>query len=304
MKKIYLVLVVLAFIVLIFGIYKFNFTNTDVYNENGTQVNLHDGVYTVAGQKVILKNGISEVESAPGSVSKIITRYFGNDVVGDFDGDGKQDIAFLITQDTGGSGIFYYVVALLDKVGGKIGTDAVLLGDRIAPQTTELKDKNILVVNYADRKSGESFTTSPSVGKSLFLKLDPKTLQWGEVVQNFEGEADINKMNLNMKTWNWINTIYRDGKIIKPIKENIFSITFKKDNTFSVTTDCNSAGGEYLLNGNKIIFNNMMSTMMYCDGSQEGDFIKMLNETQSYMFTSKGELIFNLKPDTGSIVFK
>ena len=82
-----------------------------------------------------------------------------------------------------------------------------------------------------------------------------------------------------------------------------FALTFKSDKTFSATTDCNGVGGEYSLSGNKITFSNMISTMMYCDGSQEQDFVTMLNQVQSYMFTSKGELVLGLKLDSGSVVF-
>ena len=73
---------------------------------------------------------------------------------------------------------------------GLVGSQGVLLGDRIAPQTTELRADGVVVVSYADRAPGESFATPPSVGKSIWLKLDPATLQFGEVVQDFEGEAD------------------------------------------------------------------------------------------------------------------
>jgi len=45
------------------------------------------------------------------------------------------------------------------------------------------------VVNYAVRAPGEPMTARPSVGKSVWLKLDPQTMQFGEVVQNFEGES-------------------------------------------------------------------------------------------------------------------
>lgn len=83
-----------------------------------------------------------------------------------------------------------------------------------------------------------------------------------------------------------------------------FTLAFKKDGTFSGTTDCNRVGGSYEVNGNKITFENMMSTLMYCEGSQESDFTKMLGETESYLFTSKGELILNLKFDSGSVIFR
>lgn len=124
------------------------------------------------------------------------------------------------------------------------------------------------------------------------------------VVKDFEGEANPEMMKLDMTKWNWIKTVYSDDKIVTPLKEKKFTLTFKNDNTFSATTDCNGVGGEYKTNDKNITFDKMVSTMMYCDGSQEAEFTKMLNETQSYMFTSKGELILMLKYDSGSVYFR
>ena len=179
-------------------VYTFNFKNKST--DNNTQVVKqdfsHDGTYTIDGQKVTLKNGFSEIPITPGSTSKIVTKYFGNDLMHDLNGDGKEDKVFIVTQNTGGSGTFYYVVALLDTVQGPVGSSAVLLGDRIAPQTITIDEKgttngtnrkNVIVVNYADRKIGENFSIAPSIGKSIWLRLDPKTMQFGEVAQNFEG---------------------------------------------------------------------------------------------------------------------
>ena len=152
-----------------------------------------DTVYVIDGRQVKLHNGMAEEEMVPGSASKVVTRYFGNEVNADLDGDGREDVMFLLTQQTGGSGTFFYVVAALNTSKGYIGSQAYFLGDRIAPQTTEMSNnprhKNVIVVNYADRAPGEPMTAQPSIGKSVWIKLDPLTMQFGEVVQNFEGES-------------------------------------------------------------------------------------------------------------------
>jgi|ERR1035437_162564 heat shock protein HslJ len=299
-------LIALALVVAFFLYYPATETKTVVV-KNTVITSLKDATYVIDGQSVTLVHGVSVVPAAPGSASKITTQYFGNEVTHDFDGDGRLDTAFILTQNTGGSGTFYYVVAALNTINGYIGSDAVLLGDRIAPQTTEMSQDpttpDVIVVNYADRKPGESFTTQPSVGKSIWFKLDTKTMSLGEVAQAFEGEADPSKMTLGMKTWNWAHTIYSNSTTVIP-KTNRFTLTIKADKTFSATTDCNGVGGEYAINGNKITFTRMMSTLMYCEGSQENDYSKMLSQVQSYLFTSKGELVFNLKLDTGTMVFK
>jgi heat shock protein HslJ len=83
-----------------------------------------------------------------------------------------------------------------------------------------------------------------------------------------------------------------------------FKLTFTKPNRFSASTDCNGVGGEYIVTGNKIVFDKMMSTLMYCDNSQEGEFSKALGEVSSFHFTGKGELVLDLKYDSGSMLFK
>lgn len=286
------------------GAFKFKVAvnNTPIVNIVATSPK--DATYILDGQPVTIKNGIFEIDAAPGSASKIITKYFGNEVKHDFDGDGREDIAFILSQEMGGTGTFYYFVFALNTKDGYVGSEGVFLGDRVAPQTTEMGKGNIVIVNYAERAPGEPLTTQPSVGKSLWLLLDPKTMQVGEVAQNFEGEADPARMKLNMKAWSWISTTYNNDTQVKPRDSKKFTVTFKDNGTFSATTDCNSVGGDYAVNGNKISFDKMISTMMYCDGSQEGDFTKMLGEVSSYHFTSKGELIFDLKYDSGSAIFR
>lgn len=191
MKKILLGIVIVAVLLLMV----FYALNTHIYNEKqtGTVAEYKDAEYRINGTPVQLMGGVSEIEAAPGSVSKVVTRYFGNEYMTDLDNDGREDIVFLLTQETGGSGIFYYVVAALNTERGYVGSDGYLLGDRIAPQSTEMspnpRHKNVVVVNYADRAAGEPMIIQPSVGKSAYLKLDVPSMQWGIVEPNFEGES-------------------------------------------------------------------------------------------------------------------
>ncbi len=152
-----------------------------------------NATYTIDGTSVQLVNGVAETPAAPGSAAMVTTRYFGNELVTDLDGDGRDDIAFILTQSGGGSGTFYYAVAARNTEQGFVGSDGYLLGDRIAPQSTTLstqsKHSRVVVFNVADRATGESMTAKPTVGKSIYLKLDPATMQWGIVEPDFEGET-------------------------------------------------------------------------------------------------------------------
>ncbi len=191
MKKI-LTGVVIGIAILIVAFYAFN---SYIYNEKqaDTAADYKNAEYHIDGSSVLLRDGVAVVESAPGSASETTTQYFGNEYVTDLNNDGRMDVVFLLTQETGGSGTFYYVVAALNTEAGYIGSDGYLLGDRVAPQTIEASPNprhvNVIVANYMDRASGEPMTTSPSVGKSAYLKLDIPNMQWGIVEPDFEGES-------------------------------------------------------------------------------------------------------------------
>ncbi|HMP67226.1 MAG TPA: hypothetical protein PKA60_00550 [Candidatus Paceibacterota bacterium] len=180
-------------VILLLAIVGFFAFNNYIYNEkqgDGLPNDFQEITFFMSGEPVNLIDGVGVVPSEFGEGPFTTVRYFGNEVSHDIDGDGTVDVAFLVTQETGGSGTFFYLVGALKRDDGYIGTHAVFVGDRIAPQTTEKGEGRQIVVNYADRAPGEPFTTAPSVGKSLYLLLDPVTLEFGEVVQNFEGESN------------------------------------------------------------------------------------------------------------------
>lgn len=188
MKKI-LLWAVVALAVLVAGFFALN---AYIYQEKqgeGLPQDFREVTFFVSGEPVTLVDGVAEAYTALGGASKTTIRYFGNELEHDVDGDGAGDTVFLITQEAGGSGTFFYAVAALKREEGYVGSHAVYLGDRIAPHTTEAGAGRQIIVNYADRVPGEPMTTAPSVGKSLYLLLDPETLEFGEVVQDFEGES-------------------------------------------------------------------------------------------------------------------
>ncbi len=303
-NKIYTGLLI-GFVVIVALVAGFFAFNNYIYNEKQayTAADYKNAEYVIDGKRVRLVNGISEVAVAD-SASKITTRYFGNEVRKDLNDDGKEDVVFLLTQTTGGSGTFYYVVAALDTESGFSGSAGVLLGDRIAPQTTESGPGKSVIVNYVDRKPTDSFVVRPSIGKSLRLILDIPSMQFGEVAQDFEGEADPARMSLEMKTWVWVDALYNDERRVTPKKAEVFTITFKANGTFSATTDCNSLSGKYAREQGSITFDPIASTEMYCEGSQETVFADLIRNTSAFHFTSKGQLIFDLKFDSGNVTFR
>lgn len=140
--------------------------------KSATSFDAKNATYNIDNTVVTLYDGLSEL-SIPNSSAKVITRYFGNNAQGDLTNDGKDDVAFLLSQETGGSGIFYYAVVAIQMGNGYKTTNAFFLGDRIAPQTTEIRAGK-LYVNYAERKSSDPMTTQPSIGTTKYLEIDSR----------------------------------------------------------------------------------------------------------------------------------
>jgi len=146
--------------------------------ETSPEESLKNGTYFIDNQPITLVNGVSETELAPGSTSKQVTRFFGNQVEIDLNADGLLDSAFLLQQENGGSGIFYYVVAAIKTENGYLGTNAIFIGDRIAPQSTSIDPNNPsqFIVNYADRNANEPMSSIPTIGVSRTFKFENGSL--------------------------------------------------------------------------------------------------------------------------------
>jgi hypothetical protein len=152
-------------VVVVLVVSGFYWLNAYIYNEKqpgGISLkNYKEIAYTIEGRQVQLGSD---------------TKYFGNEAKGDLNGDGIPDVAFLVTQQPGGSGTFYYVVVALGQPEGQyLSTNGVLLGDRIAPQTTEISN-GTLIVNYADRNPDEPMVTPPSVAVSKYFTVSGSQL--------------------------------------------------------------------------------------------------------------------------------
>ncbi len=128
--------------------------------------------YIFPEQTITLRDGNYQ-SSAPNFAE---VNVFGQPVYSDLDNDGDEDGVIFLTWQTAGTGVFYYVAAAVDNGKDWQGTNVILLGDRIAPQNINFQ-REIIMVNYADRKIDEPMTTSPSVGQTKYLKLENGVLQ-------------------------------------------------------------------------------------------------------------------------------
>ncbi len=104
------------------------------------------------------------------------------------------------------------------------------------------------------------------------------------------------------QTWVWEKNIIGGDGVVPVTKPGKFSITFGKDGRVSGTTDCNGFGGEYTIGSDGIIsFGPFMSTLMYCEGSQETDFTSSLAQATRMTMDADGNLTFILG-DTSNVM--
>lgn len=144
--------------------------------------------YLIEGRIITLLNGRAETPAGTESDTAIATTISGEPARGDISSDGQDDAALILIQDPGGTGTFYYVAAALSSKIGAKGTDAIFLGDRIAPKKIEIQNGQI-IVNYLERSPEEPMASPPSIEKKKILVLK------GEVLQEIDDASSLPENN-------------------------------------------------------------------------------------------------------------
>lgn len=172
-------IIAVAIIIVIIGLVYFKLTKSDRDNNisNPSPFDVLNMPYVVGGGTFTLQNGKAEKAYSSDSVTKNTLSIFGEPLYADLDNDGDEDAALWLVNNSGGSGTFYYAVLVINNGNTSFTTNALLLGDRIAPQTLEL-DNGHALFNYAERKVGEPMTAQPSMGKSFWINYN---LQTGDI---------------------------------------------------------------------------------------------------------------------------
>src|SRR5687767_3151322 len=122
-------------------------------------------------------------------------------------------------------------------------------------------------------------------------------------VEFYETDFEVRQKNWwNQLQGGWvIGTMRRQAKMDE---ENLsgFYLQFYEDSTFNGNSGCNRISGKYSIKGTSIKFNNIVSTRMACDRSeQEAAFMKLLEGTVSAYTVSPTQLL--LRDGSSNIVF-
>lgn len=155
--------------------------------------------------------------------------------------------------------------------------------------TVPPKDSNdTTATTTADATPAEIATTSDSTTAELEER--------GGVVESLLRTLDV-------KPWEWVSATYADGTTVAPKNADDFIMTFSSSGGVSFETDCNSMSSSYEAYVGGLTFGPIASTKMFCEGSQETEFAKLISETKTYHFTTKGELILETS-EGATAVFK
>lgn len=175
----------------------------------------------------------------------------------------------------------------------RVDSNAVLPGDRIKIESIGNDGGNV-IIRYLDPNPEASMQSMPSVNHSTTLQVKDGILV----------EADTLQPSFAGREWKWIRTVMNNDEVTVPKKQDAFVITFTEDGRFTGTTDCNNFFGQFEIEENKIMIGPVGSTRMYCEDSQEDIFLQFINEVDQYYISDEGLLIFQLKFDSGSMIFE
>jgi heat shock protein HslJ len=102
----------------------------------------------------------------------------------------------------------------------------------------------------------------------------------------------------------WELVSYGDASAPAPALPGVdTSIAFGSDGQFGGNVGCNGFGAEYKVSGNKVTFDAVMSTMMYCEeiADQEGAVIGMVSEA-TLTFSLDGDVLTLTSADGSSVL--
>ncbi len=105
-------------------------------------------------------------------------------------------------------------------------------------------------------------------------------------------------------TGEWTLVSYGDTSNPTPaLPEVETSINFNEDGTFGGNVGCNSFGADYKVNGEKITFGSIMSTMIFCEGisDQESAVLAILTDKTVSFAMNEDQLILTSE-DGNSVV--
>jgi heat shock protein HslJ/membrane-bound inhibitor of C-type lysozyme len=118
-------------------------------------------------------------------------------------------------------------------------------------------------------------------GEGVVIYKGDEKLFLGKKFEVLTEEGTIKMLSESVWIWNSteIGHPSQPDKIITPNKSDAFTIKFNTDKTLTGTTDCNNFSGTYSFDSmGQVDIGPLMATLMYCEGSQEQEFLESIKD--------------------------
>ena len=242
--------------------------------------------------RVTLSHGEFREPAAPDSASEVVVKLTGKQAFGIVNG--KETGAVVLATATGGTGTFYDLALLTMETGEWVNTDMVMLGDRVKVSSIEIDNDGVVVNMTTHGPRDPACCPTLEVKKRYAVKND-------RLVPAAEVSGRSDRTPFAEMDWQWVQTLYNDGKKYVPSEPKQYTIRFRDDGTLKIRADCNLKGGRYAISGNRLSIEITQSTMAACpDGSLEDRFVRDLSAGARY-FLKDGNLYIDLKYDSGTM---
>lgn len=105
--------------------------------------------------------------------------------------------------------------------------------------------------------------------------------------------------------WQWLRFEDTAGENNITVDDPAFYLlVFLPGGSYTIKADCNVGRGGYTREGSSLTLTPGPLTMAMCpEGSLSDDYVRLLLQTATYVFNDDGELVLNLKLDSGNMVF-
>lgn len=171
---------VLVAIIAINSIEKEGFINSSNNNINKDQalkdIDINNSTFITDYGITTIKDG----KSIDNSGASIVSTELIADIImkADLDKDGVNDALFFVRQNTGGTGTFVYLVAVLSSQTNNNYVTGYGMGDRVIAKGIIIDKNDNIVVSYLDRKDNEPYSSIPNINKSKVLSFDKDKRQF------------------------------------------------------------------------------------------------------------------------------
>lgn len=140
-----------------------------VVEDSVGSLDIRNATYQIGEDSLLLVDGTLKGSSR-------VTKLLEGPAFTDLNKDGAKDAVVILRDETGGSGVFYYVAIALATGDSQKTTNSILLGDRVRIKEIAV-NQGIIFVTILERGAADAMTTPPGVGKILRFTLDGDKLK-------------------------------------------------------------------------------------------------------------------------------